>query len=382
MSRKRLHFIEPSKIGRYHITLIDGYLRALSANPGIRSRLDLIFHASASTWANLSPAMRETVEWRRIPVVDGDKRRLIIKSAVEFLMVLRLLVFAPRRDVVFVSCVLPTTLLMLELTNRLLRRPNFFVVVHGEIEGAFEPSVQGIRSFGFWVLQWLGIRSRRSTLQVVMISDFSRAGLLGAFPGKFDPTRTHVVPHPIVPVAAGSAGGASVESLCFIGYKTPFKGFGAFTRAANEHPDVDFEVIGGGVVEDLRSGETRALATNDEFLDAISDCAGAIFPYVTGYRLSLSAAALDALATGTHMIATPRPCFLSLQKAFGTDAVTIYRNDEELDSLLRTPGWLASRAEGRQQRLEAVGKSGYGLPAVGAAFAQLLSSPIQGGNSR
>lgn len=380
MHRRRLHFIEPSKIGRYHITLIDGYLRALHS--GIRSRLDLVFHASASTWANLSPSLRETIIWRRIPVVDGDTRRLITKSVLEFLMVLRLLVFAPRRDTVFVSCVLPTTLLMLELANGLLRRPNLFVVVHGEIEGAFEPSVQGIRSYGFWVLKWLGVRSRRSTLQVVMISDFARDGLLEAFPEKFDPARTHVVPHPIIPVPGPGAEDAGAQSLCFIGYKTPFKGFGAFMRASEAHPDIGFEVIGGGVVEDVRSGETKALTTNDEFLGAVSGCAGAMFPYVSGYRLSLSAAALDAIATGTHMIATARPCFLSLQKTFGSGAVTIYGSDEELDALLRTPGWLASRAAGRHKRLEAVEQSEYGLPAVGDAFERLLSSPAPRSESR
>ena len=384
MRRKRLHFIEPSKIGRYHITLIDGYLRALCANPVIRSRLDLVFHASASTWAHLSPSLRETIVWRRIPVVDGDTRRLITKSVLEFLMVLRLLVFAPRRDTIFVSCVLPTTLLMLELANGLLRRPNFFVVVHGEIEGAFEPSVQGIQSYGFWVLKWLAVRRQNSTLQVVVIAEFAREGLLKAFPGKFDPVGTHVVPHPIVPVPVPGPGAeaAGAETLCFIGYKTPFKGFGAFTRASKAHPDIGFRVIGGGVVEDVRTGETSALETNDEFMGAVARCAGAMFPYVSGYRLSLSAAALDALATGTHMIATGRPCFLSLQKTFGSGAVTIYRSDEELDKILRTPDWLALRAAGRQQRLEAVEKSGYGLPAVGAAFARLLSSPIQGSDSR
>lgn len=377
MPRSRLHFVEPSKIGRYHITLIDGYLRAIGLSEALRSRFDLVFHASASTRANLAAETREAVEWRRIPVVDGDTRRLVLKSVIEFLVVLRLLLLAPRRDVIFVSCVLPTTLLMLEWANGLIRRPRFFVVVHGEIEGAFEESVQGIRSYGYWVLKWLGIRRGRSTLQVVVIGEFSRDGLIRAFPDKFDPARTHVVPHPIVPVPFCPLDQLGPESLCFIGYRTPFKGFSGFVRAAEAHPEIDFRIVGGGVVEDLRSGTTRRLSTNEDFLGAISACAGALFPYVSGYRLSLSAAALDALATGTHMIATPRPCFLSLQQTFGPDAVTIYRSDEELDALLRTPRWLAARAAGRLKRLEAVEQSGYGLPAVSGAFERLLS-PAQG----
>lgn len=382
MLRRRLHFIEPSKTGRYHITLIDGYLRALSGSSEILSRFDLVFHSSSLTREHLSPGMREGVAWRSIPVLDGDRRRLVSKSVVEFFTVLRLLLLAPRRDVVFVSCVLPTTLLMLELANGLLRHPNFFVVLHGEIEGAFEPTVQGVRSYGFWVLKWLAVRKRRSTLQVVMISDFARDGLLDAFEDKFDPATTHVVPHPIVPAVTGPADSAAPETVCFIGYRTPFKGFEAFKRASDVHPGIEFEVIGGGVVEDLRTGGTRAITTNGEFLGSVSNCAAAIFPYTSGYRLSLSAAALDALATGTHMIATSRPCFLSLEKTFGPEAVTIYRSDDELDVLLRTPGWLGARAAGRRGRREAIERSGYGLSAVGRAFERLLVSPAQGSGSR
>lgn len=378
MSRRSLHFIEPSKVGQYHITLIDGYLRALMQGAVSRAGLQLIFHGSASTHENLSPDVRHGVAWRRIPVVDGDKRQLAFKTLVELFVVVRLLALKRRNDIVFVSCVLPTTLLLLELVNRILRRTNFFVVVHGEIEGAFEPSVQHFRSYGYWVLQWLNFRRRNSTLQVVVISDFARAGLLGNFPDKFDSALTHMVPHPILPASLPSRADPVDPSVCFIGYKMPFKGFAAFEAAAAAVPEVDFRVIGGGRVENLRTGRVSSLETSADFLAAIAECSAAVFPYNAGYRLSLSAAALDAIATGTHIIATPRPCFLSLQESFGSDAVTIYGSDEELRNHLATPGWLAARSAGRRERLAAVNRSPYGLDAVGKAFERVLLREPQG----
>jgi hypothetical protein len=241
MRRRRFLFIEPSKVGSQHITLIEGYLRALLASEQLSRSFELSFLAADSTFAALSSAVRGAVRHIRIPVMNPEKRRLVRKTCVECYVVLRCLLRMRRGDVLFVSCVLPTTLLVLEACNRVLRRRGLFVELHGEIEGLFDRSMQGVRSFGFWVLQWMRLRRRGSLLSLVVIDDFIKSRLLQEYPGKLSVADIFVVHIPVSPLALapmpaaehapGDGPGAHAPAtVCFIGYRGRLKGFDQFMQ--------------------------------------------------------------------------------------------------------------------------------------------------------
>ena len=112
MRRRRFYFLEPSKVGRQHITLIAGYLAALVSSDRIRSGLEIHFCSSPSTRACLPPELAARVQCSSVPVMDPEKRRLLLKTLVEFGVTAGYLFRLRRGDVLFVSCLLPTTLLL------------------------------------------------------------------------------------------------------------------------------------------------------------------------------------------------------------------------------------------------------------------------------
>jgi hypothetical protein len=371
MSRRRFYFVEPSKVGSQHITLIEGYLRALISSTALKQSFDLLFCASRSTAAALSTATREEIKHVPIRVMNPEKRRLILKTLLECYVVTRFLFTKRREDILFVSCVLPTTLLFLEACNRLLRRRGFFVVLHGEVEGLFDKSFQHPRSFGFWVLQWMRLRRRGSTLSLVVIDDFIKRRLLREYPGKLSDIDIFVVCHPISPLARPQSPTSGVPSICFIGYRTAFKGFDQFMHLSGLVPGAAFVAIGGGKVENVQSAQSTPISGSERYLGEISKCNVALFPYVAGYTCSLSAAAVDALSAGAYIVATDRPCFTGLQEYFGPEVITIYSSAAEAVAMLSQPRWLEERRSDNARRLEQLLESKYGLNAVRASFEKL-----------
>jgi glycosyltransferase involved in cell wall biosynthesis len=385
MRRRRFLFIEPSKVGSQHITLIEGYLRALLASEQLSRSFELSFLAADSTFAALSSAVRGAVRHIRIPVMNPEKRRLVRKTCVECYVVLRCLLRMRRGDVLFVSCVLPTTLLVLEACNRVLRRRGLFVELHGEIEGLFDRSMQGVRSFGFWVLQWMRLRRRGSLLSLVVIDDFIKSRLLQEYPGKLSVADIFVVhipvsqlalaPMPAAEHAPGDGPGAHAPAtVCFIGYRGRLKGFDQFMQLSESAPAASFVAIGGGKVEDVRSSHSTPIVGSDAYLSAIASCSVALFPYVAGYDCSLSAAALDALSAGVCIVASERACFVSLQQYFGSDMVTVCDGAAAMTALLRDRAWLDSRRAGQARRLERLAASKYGPDSVRTAFEALAAT--------
>jgi glycosyltransferase involved in cell wall biosynthesis len=377
--RARFFFVEPSKVGSQHITLIEGYLSALLMSAVLGNSFDLVFGASRSTVAALSAGVRARIKHEPILVMNAEKRRLILKTLVEIYAVTRYLVKMRRGDVVFVSCVLPTTLLFLELINKVLRRPGFFVSLHGEVEGLFDKSLQRPQSFGFWVLQWLRLRRSGSTLALVVIDDFIKSKLVREFPDKLAESDIFVAYHPVTPFPLAASVDAVAPSACFVGYRTAFKGFDQFMQLSKRLPGVAFRAIGGGKVENVQSGQTTAINGNQGYLCEIAQCSVALFPYVAGYTCSLSAAALDALSAGVHIIASDRPCFVSLAEYFGSDVVTICRSPDEVSGLLGDPIWLEKQRTGKALRLHRLAGSKYSLEGVRACFERFIEGfPVSG----
>ena len=374
MHRRRFYFVEPSKVGDQHITLIEGYLRALLQSAAVNGSFELVFGASPSTFASLPADMRREVKHEPVPVMNPERRRLARKTFVEFVVVVKYLMRLRAGDVLFVSCVLPTTLLFLELLNRWFKR-KFFVVLHGEIEGLFDPSSQRVTSFGFWASQWLKRRGAASTIKIVVIEDFIMRRLLDAYPEKFTDANVFVVHHPIHAMDPGQSPTRGRIAVCFVGYRTRHKGFDSFVQLSEAVTDVDFLAIGNRTVQNVRSGEVRSIAGGDYgYLREIAQCAAAIFPYSAGYTCSLSAAALDALAAGVHIVATNRPCFVSLREHFGAAAITVVDSMSDTIVLLKSAAWLKENLARRSQRRAAVLSSRFGLSSVKGEFERLVSS--------
>ena len=371
MGKRRFYFLEPSKVGRQHITLIEGYLTALISSRSIVENFELILCASKSTLSTLPSTLLSGFRCRYIPVMNPEKRRLIRKSLVELFVVLRYLVKLRQGDILFISCVLPTTLWLIEILNRLFRRSGVYVVLHGEVEGLFEKSPQSFQRIGYWTAKWLRSRKSGSRILLVVLDDFIRDKLVQEFPGKLNVTNVFVIHHPVGVIFSDVENDRRSFTVCFIGYRTQFKGFDDFCRIASVHSSVSFRAIGGGKVENIRDGTIEYLNSKDAYLMEISKCSVALLPCTSGYSCSLSAAALDALSTGVYIIALDQPFFRSLASYFGSDTVTVCSTFEELSLELDTRKLLIKQ-ESRASRLERISRSKYGYAAVQRSFEKLL----------
>jgi hypothetical protein len=131
-----------------------------------------------------------------------------------------------------------------------------------------------------------------------------------------------------------------------------------------------FIAIGNGKVENISDRTVRRINDKNDYLDEISKCTVAVFPYTSGYNCSLSAAALDALSTGIHIIALDRPFFRNLELCFGKDVITVKSSIDELSSLLLDPAY-EHKQEGRLSRINRLTSSKYSITAVQESFEKL-----------
>ena len=369
MRRPEFHFIEPSKVGVQHITLLEGYLGAIASNPRLREHFGLVLSASRSTLDNLPASLVSQFRVNRIPVMDPESRRLIRKSILELVVVLRCVIALRPGDVCFVSCLLPTSLLMLELVNRVLRRPGIHVVLHGEIEGLFDHTGSDFRRIGFWASLWMRLRSRHSAIRLVAIDDFIRDKLLRQFPDKIAASRISVVHFPIA-AQRKPRDPSPRKRVCFIGFRTRMKDYSSFVKLAALHPDMEFVAIGGGRIENVTTGAIASLPDKDAYLSAIADCSIAVFLYSSSYICSLSAALIDAAATGVPVLALDRPCFRSLAAELGSDFFSIHGSFDELSDALR--GWPAPIRKGEDESyFVRLARSKFGHAAVREDFTNL-----------
>ena len=366
---RRLYFLEPSKVGIQHISVIEGYLRALAGSERIVREFELHLLASRSTLRAVSADVLDKYVCSKVPVMNPEKRRLMRKSIVELGVLLRCLFKLQRKDLLFVSCLLPTTLLMLEVINRVLRIKGVYVVLHGEIEGLFAGRAQKWSSIGYWAWLWLQCRPRNSLVSLVVLDDFIKRTLLESFGNRLDSSRLHVVYLPIIEVQ-WVADRPQTPQVVFIGYRTGRKSFEDFCALSVGRKGMRFVAIGGGRLQYLQ-GEEVALTSKAAYLESIATCTIAVFPYKWGYHASLSASAMDALIAGVPILALRQPCFTSLEDYFGSDLVAVFDSIEEmggyLDRLDDAKVWST-----RSDRLHAVANSKYNLNSVGLAFERMI----------
>jgi glycosyltransferase involved in cell wall biosynthesis len=379
--RRRFWFVEPSKVGTQHITLIDGYLRALALSTDIQKDFEVVLCCHPSLHAELSDEVRCGVKYESILVIDPEARRFVPKILLEVWVVFQAMRRARPGDIVFISCVLSTALWMIEGLNRLVRRRNVYVVLHGEVEGLYDPSLRGFKNYGYWSLRWMRLRRPSSLLNLVVIDNFIRERLLADFPQLIKPERIFSIHHPVTPLKFEQRYCSTRPKICFIGYRTKFKGFHEFESLARAVPYLDFVAIGGGKLERVPSGETQPLAESGGYLGAVADCSVAIFPYLGGYTASLSAAALDALSAGVHIIATDRACFVGLAETFGPETVTICPDIRQASALLSDHNWVERQRELQSVRLARLKTSRYGGDGVREGFERLVSAAMNRASS-
>lgn len=370
----RLVFLEVSKVRSYHSTLMDGMLRGYVAAGLPARRARPVLYAHRSFYDHLGPEARALVDYRPIPVVDQDTRHWLRKSLLEAWVVVRSLLRLRRDDLLFVTTIMPSALVLVEAIKWVLPRRQMVVMQHGELDGAFLKEKQRLGSFGFYLFLWFRMRRLGSTTRVAVLDRFIADEIQRRFPGSVRPEDLHVVPLPMMPGAADSRRGPGPVKCCFIGFDTSAKGFDAFVRLANSFPNLEFRVIGGG--RDRRHDEEigRTIASTDDFLAAVGACDIAVMPYLSGYDCSLSAAATDAVACGLHLLTSDRGCFRALAEAFGPEGVTICADEADMRARLSDPAWLARCRDGKAERTARVARSRYGLVSVGQSLDAMMDN--------
>ena len=96
----------------------------------------------------------------------------------------------------------------------------------------------------------------------------------------------------------------------------------------------------------------------------------------------MSAAAIDAIAAGLRLLATPLPCFAALQDAFGADQVQLAQTVDDMAAVLSAPGYFDEPADARGTRMARIAASEFGQASIQAAFRQWLDAAGAQGSNR
>lgn len=372
-SGRRLVLLEASKVRSQHSTLIDGILRAsLHGNLDTHQAPPLLL-AHTTLFDHMSDATKRGIEFRSVSVMDPQRRRLIRKSLVEVYVTFRaLLALKTDKEFLLVTTILPSAAIVVEMLKWLFPHKQMAIMIHGDVEGILDKSRQRVDSYGLYMKIWFGMR-RRSTLKLAVIDRFIADMALGAFPNAIRADELFVIPLLVEPATLQTRPEGPVK-CCFIGFDTPNKGYFRFESLASQFPQLEFVKIGGGVLKNERTGIVTTLRNNSDFLDEISKCDIAVFPYTGGYSCSLSAAAIDAVSAGAHIFATERGCFLALAEEFGADCVTIFQTPEDMSLVLGCHKTLKQIRLNKPKRLGLLETSRYGL----ASVAQSVKDMLQG----
>jgi len=374
MSPNKLFILEPSKVATQHITFLTGYLNALIDNRSINKKFSLVFEGSKSTVAALPRSVKDCVPTSTVWVMNPERRRLIRKSFLEFFVILFRIIKMKAGDALIVTCALPPTVIMLEFANYLIRKRDVSLVLHGELEGLCKEERESIKRIGYWAQLWAKLRPVRSRISLIVLDEFIKDRLYALDNKKFSAKTVSVIPQPILAFQDDrEAPSDEAHTVCFIGYRVQHKGFSTFRELAKRHAELQFVAIGGGLVENVITGETKKLDGQQEYMAAISNCVAALFPYESGYSCSLSGAAVDALSAGVQVVAFNQPFFLNLEKVLGRDVVTVVQDRSEMSGWLSKAGGLAKTKQLAERRLAGILQSKYSTESVGTAFEQLLA---------
>jgi len=365
----RLSVIEPSKVGSQHITLLAGIVKAGAALPAEQRGT---FFGHRTLLGELPPEPLAAWAQSTIPVMNPERRRLVRKSLLETAVSCWRITRMRKGDALLITCVLPSALIFIELFKRLFPRRRVTVMIHGEIEGLLEADRQHPGSYGYYMNKWIKLRRKESTLNLAVIDDFIVDEIVILGNKSIKREDIFVVPHPITQVTDIAPVDLNARArVCFIGFRTRQKGYDLFERIASTTPTLSFEAIGGGCLQSVPENHFRALCGTADYMRSIAACDFALFPYVAGYRASLSAAALDAISAGLHLIASKRGCFISLYRNLGPNFVTLFDGEDDLRALLENPEWLATQRAARSRRLADIESSPYSGPNITRALARL-----------
>jgi hypothetical protein len=329
--RRAFNILEPSKVGVQHLSFLESYLVTFENTQKLKKDFDITFIASPKTHDRLEKSRIPSIVFKSIYVVDPLERRLIFKNMVDTLKVVRQILAKKNGDILLVTCLLPTSLILVELINRLLRRQDVFVVLHGEIESLFDHSSQSFQRIGWWSRLWWRVRSDDSKIKLIVIDDFIKEQMdnIGSAC-----TNVAVIHQPIIPEIFDVERRID-NRVCFIGFRTKHKGYNEFVALASKHKNVEFVAIGGEIVENIRSGSIDPLENHHDYLKEISKCHAAVFLYTDGYSATLSGAALDAIKVGVPILALRRPFFVSASDHLGDDVVTVYNDISQISNHLQ-----------------------------------------------
>ncbi len=328
--------------------------------------------------------MRAAVPLDPIKVTDPEKRRWIRKGMEEVREVLRTVETLGPDDLLLVTCLTAPALMLLEALNHRLPRGRVIAVLHSELEALFDPGLRSPRSWGFWAYRWFRMRRPGSNLGLAVIASYIRDRLEAAFPTTFPAGAIRVLPFPIVKVDARPVS-QSMPRVSFVGYKTRFKGFPEFEALARRMQvaglQAQFVTVGAGQVESAIDGTSRPFDPQAGFLGELASSAVAVFPYQQGYSVTMSAAAIDAIAAGLRLLATPLPCFAALQEAFGSDQVQLAQTVDEMAAILSSSGYLDEPADARIARMARISESEFGQGSIQAAFRAWIDEAGAGGSN-
>ena len=370
----RLCLLEASKVRNQHSTLMNGMLLAYGEAKLEQKWGKPRLFAHSSFFEHLSPQGQKTVDFVQVPVMDPTRRRLLRKSLLEAWVVFSRLWSLHKNDVLLVTSLLPSAAVIVELMKFLFPSKRLILMVHGEIAGAGDVSRRRWGSFGFYVNIWFGIRKFGHPSALACIDAFIAEEILRRFGDAVRREEIFVIPHPLATLPKVSPREPGVVRCCFVGFDTPNKGYAVFQKVAQVVPTVQFHVIGDGVDRDIVGGGEKPLVSMESYLHAIASCDIAVFPYTAGYSASLSAAALDALSCGLHLVATRRGCFVALAEELGDDCITLFDDEDELKLLLSDKNFVADKAASRQTRLAKIANSRYGSRSVAQAINRLMES--------
>lgn len=347
MSTRRLLVLEPSKVGTQHITLIAQYLEsALNAEDR-----EVEFWCAPSTWASVPYGLKPRLRHRAIPVIDPSSRRFLLKIPLEVVVTLTAILRKRRDDVLLVTCLFSPALYFVAQACRLLRPRFVFIALHSEVEALVDASLSPwITGYGYWIRRFWKRCLDADAPGLLVLNRFIRERLLDLSEGRLRPERIGVLTMPIQ--AIEQVAGEREEQkpgtkpkVCFVGYRTRLKGFDTFASMAAARDDFTWLAVGGGVIENVVTGEVTSLDRPEDFAHAVAACDVALFPYEGGYDVSMSAAVLDAIAAGVYVIATRRGCFIALSEVLGEDVVQCAEGIEEMNRALSA--WCA-----RPERLD------------------------------
>lgn len=334
MRPSRIILLEPSKVGAQHITLINPYLEAAI----VASDRPVEFWCAASMWRNVAPELKLNISHHKVPVVDPVSRQFWLKIPVEIIVTLWVLVRKRPDDILLITCLFSPTLYIFSRLCGMLDSRNVYVVLHGETEALFDISISPkLTGYGYWFRKFWTDFQKVKNIQLIVIDEFIKSKLLTKSVGQLTDDCLHVLNMPIKILSQNLKLASRVRErpkVCFIGYRSPLKGFDVFSQLAVNHPEFTWLAIGEGQIFDLVTDETTKLMNPDSFQTAISECDIAVFPYKAGYDASLSAALLDALSCGLHVIASPRGCFLAVRDVLGYDCIQCVEGPKEISAAL------------------------------------------------